>query len=84
LVAEELIPLGVIAPDTGRLDNCMWSFFAPHVAGMREEAFRPEPNVEPVLYDKPLRHLLVSESAFCCALNRATILAAVAQGHIEL
>jgi ADP-ribose pyrophosphatase len=83
-MAKELISLGVLAPDTGRLDNRMWSFFAPRVVGSRADAFQAEPSVKPVLYDKPLRNLVLSESAFCCALNRATILAAVAQGYIDL
>jgi 8-oxo-dGTP pyrophosphatase MutT (NUDIX family) len=83
-IAQELIPLGDLAPDTGRLGNRMWCFFAPRAAEAPGADFLPENDVEPVVYGKSMRELILSEPAFCSALNRATILMAIAQGHLEL
>jgi ADP-ribose pyrophosphatase len=82
LIANKLILLGSLSPDTGRLSNRLWSFFAPSVEPSSD--FKPHPDVEPFIYAKPLRNLLLNESAFCSALNYATILMAAARGHIEL
>jgi ADP-ribose pyrophosphatase len=83
-IAEKLILLGELAPDTGRLGNRMWCFFTPQAVQDPVAAFQPEINVEPVIFRRPLRQLILSEPAFCSALNRATILMAIAQGHIQL
>lgn len=82
-IANKLVLVGNLSPDTGRLGNRMWCFFAPEVTALGND-FTPHPDVEPVIYDKPLRSLILDESAFSGALNRATILMAVAQGHIGL
>ena len=83
-VANELILLGSLSPDTGRMSNRLWCFFAPQVGPNPPADFKPQPDVEPVVYDKPLRNLILAEPAFSSALNRATILMAAASGHIEL
>jgi ADP-ribose pyrophosphatase len=83
-VADEFILLGDLAPDTGRLGNRMWCFFAPRVAPDPETEFKPEPEVEPLIFNRPLRELILSEPAFCSGLNRATILMALAGGYIDL
>ena len=82
-IAKELILVGNLSPDTGRLGNRMWCFFAPEVTPVKN-GFTPHPEVESVIYDKSLRNLILNEPAFSSALNRATILMAVGQGHIEL
>jgi ADP-ribose pyrophosphatase len=82
-IAKELVPLGSLSPDTGRLGNKLWCFFAPGVTPAKE-GFTPPAEIEPMIYDQPLRHLILDEPAFSSALNRATILMAVAQGHIKL
>jgi ADP-ribose pyrophosphatase len=82
-IANKVILVGNLSPDTGRLGNRMWCFFAPDVTLVGND-FTPHPDVEPVIYDKPLRRLILDEPAFSSALNRATILMAVAQGHIQL
>lgn len=82
-IANNLILLDQLAPDTGRLGNDLWCFFAPQVTP-GPNGFIPQPEIEPVVYNKSLRSLVLHEPAFCSALNRATILAAVAAGHIEL
>ena len=83
-IADELILLGTLSPDTGRLANRMWCFFAPRVVQSSAVAFEPEQGVESIVYDKPLRHLILAEPAFSSALNRAAILMAVAKGVIAL
>jgi 8-oxo-dGTP pyrophosphatase MutT (NUDIX family) len=83
-IADELILLGTLSPDTGRLGNRMWCFFAPQVAQSSAAAFEKEHGIEPIVYDKPLRNLILAEPAFCSALNRAAILMAVVKGYIEL
>jgi ADP-ribose pyrophosphatase len=81
--ANKLILVGNLSPDTGRLSNRLWCFFAPEVTPV-ETGFTLNPEIEPVIYDKPLRSLILDEPAFSSALNRATILMALAHGHIEL
>jgi ADP-ribose pyrophosphatase len=83
-IADELILLGTLAPDTGRLGNRMWCYFAPRVAQDPANVFEKEHGIEPIVYDKPLRNLILAEPAFCSALNRAAILMAVAKGQIAL
>ena len=82
-IASKVILVGNLSPDTGRLGNRMWCFFAPKVTSVAS-GFNPHPEIEPVIYDKPLRRLVLDEPTFSSALNRATILMAVAQGHIQL
>jgi ADP-ribose pyrophosphatase len=83
-IAEKLILLGELAPDTGRLGNRMWCFFTPRAVEGPVATFEQEISVQPVIFRKPLRQLILFEPAFCSALNRATILMALAQGYIEL
>lgn len=83
-VAADCILLGQFAPDTGRLSNRMWCFFAPRAVQDTASVFEPEQKVEPVIYTRPLRELLVSEPAFCCALHCATVVMAIAKGYIDL
>jgi ADP-ribose pyrophosphatase len=82
-IVNKVILVGNLSPDTGRLGNRMWCFFAPEVTPVAS-GFNPHPEIEPVVYDKPLRRLILDEPAFSSALNRATILMALAQGHIQL
>lgn len=81
-VADKLVLTGNLSPDTGRLGNRLWCFFAD--GARQENGFVPHSEIEPVLYDKPLRNLLLDEPAFSSALNRATILMAVVRGYISL
>jgi len=46
--------------------------------------FLPEPGVEPIMYTKGLRDLVLHELEFCSALNRAAVLLAVAKGLLQL
>jgi ADP-ribose pyrophosphatase len=83
-IADEIILLGTLSPDTGRLGNRLWCFFAPAAVQAPADTFEKEHGIEPIIYDKSLRNLIVAEPAFCSALNRAAILMAVARGQIAL
>jgi ADP-ribose pyrophosphatase len=83
-IADNLKLLGELAPDTGRLSNRLWCFFAPQVTQSAAHAFEREHGIEPIVYAKPLRNLILVEPAFCSALNRAAILMAVAKGYVDL
>jgi ADP-ribose pyrophosphatase len=83
-VGDEFIFLGELAPDIGRLSNRLWSFFAPNVTRAAGGELIPPAEIEPIVYEKPLRNLILSEPTFDSALNRATILMAIAAGHIKL
>ena len=82
-VADKFIFLGELAPDIGRLSNRLWSFFAPNATRAAGGGFLPSPGIEPIIYEKPIRDLVLAEPAFNSALNRATILTAIAAGHIK-
>ena len=83
-IAHHVISLGALSPDTGRLSNRMWCFFAPDVARSQDSLFKAEQGIQPILYEQPLRDLILAEPAFSSALNRAAILMAVAKGFINL
>lgn len=84
LLGDEFILLGDLAPDTGRLGNRMWCFFSPGVIRDAAVRFLPEPGVEPIMYTRALRDLVLNEQEFCSALNRAAVLLAVARGLLQL
>jgi len=84
LLADEFVLLGELAPDTGRLANRMWCFFAAGVVQDSARKFLPEPGIEPIMYTKGLRDLVLHELEFCSALNRAVVLLAVAKGLLQL
>jgi ADP-ribose pyrophosphatase len=81
-LVENMVLVGNLSPDTGRLSNRLWCFFAD--GATRESSFVPQSEIEPVIYDRSLRDLLLNEPDFCSALNRATIVMAIAQGRIAL
>jgi ADP-ribose pyrophosphatase len=83
-VADRVIHLGTLSPDTGRLSNHLWCFYAPGAIREEHSTFEPERGIEPVVYKRDLRGLILDEPAFSSALNRATILMAVVKGYVEL
>jgi ADP-ribose pyrophosphatase len=82
-VAAELEPLGRLAPDTGRLGNRLWCYYAGGATPGADEDFRPEPGIEPVRYEGTTAGLL-AEPDFFSALNHAALLLAVARGLLSL
>jgi 8-oxo-dGTP pyrophosphatase MutT (NUDIX family) len=81
--AEGFELLGDFSPDTGRLGNRMWCFFAGHAQPTRDPAYQPEVGIDVISYRGCLRDLL-REKDFCSALNGAALLAAVSQGKLQL
>jgi ADP-ribose pyrophosphatase len=80
--AEHFEYLGDYSPDTGRLSNRLWGFFAGN-ARPANRGWQPEPGIEPSFYRGTVGELLKDRS-FCSALNHATLLAAVAQGKLNI
>jgi ADP-ribose pyrophosphatase len=73
--------LGRCSPDTGRMANQMWSYFAPNV---KLEAGRTaEHGIEVVLYKHGLTKLL-AEPDFLNALSLTSLLFALRQGRLRL
>ncbi|TAK92959.1 MAG: NUDIX hydrolase [Verrucomicrobia bacterium] len=81
--AEKFELLGDFSPDTGRLGNRMWGFFAGNAVPTCNPAYKPEQGIETVIYRGGI-HDLVREKDFCSALNRALLFAAVMQGKLKL
>lgn len=75
--------LCALSPDTGRLGNRMWCFFAGNARRTTSPEYQPEAGVDFVRYQSGVRDLL-KESEFCSALNRAALFAAVEKGKIAL
>jgi 8-oxo-dGTP pyrophosphatase MutT (NUDIX family) len=72
-----------LSPDTGRIGNRMWCFFAGNARPTSNPNYQPEAGVDFVRYESGVRDLL-QEKEFCSALNRAALFAAVEKGKIAL
>ena len=81
--AERFDLLGDFSPDTGRLGNRMWCFFAGNALLTGNAAYEPEAGIDFVLYKGTLRDLL-REKGFYSALNCAALFAAVVQGKLKI
>ncbi len=81
--AEQFELLADFSPDTGRLGNRMWCFFAGDARPTRRLEYRPEAGIEFVRYRGTLAELL-RERAFCSALNCAALFAAVLKGRLKI
>jgi ADP-ribose pyrophosphatase len=81
--AERFELLGNFSPDTGRLGNRLWCFFAERALPLPKAAYQPEPGVDPVLYRGNLQELL-REREFCSAQNCAALFAALLAGKLKL
>jgi len=82
-VAKQFELLANLSPDTGRLANRMWCFFAGDAKPTRDPDHRAEPGVDFVAREGGMRALL-ADPDFCSALNRAVILHAVLAGRLAL
>ena len=81
--AETFQFLGNLSPDTGRLANRMWCFFAADARPAGETVFRPEPGVEPVFFERTLSDL-IAEPEFDSALNSAALFYAILLGLLSI
>ena len=75
--------LGDFSPDTGRLGNRMWCFFAGDALPTRNPAYKPEAGIDFVLYRGSLSDLLQGKG-FYSALNCAALFAAVLHGKLRI
>src|SRR5947208_17050747 len=79
-IANELILLGRLSPDTGRLSNGLWCFFAPEVTPDPND-YIPPPEDETLFYDKSIRNFILTDPDFSIELNLASLLNAVSVAH---
>jgi ADP-ribose pyrophosphatase len=75
-----LSSLGCLVPDTGRLENRFWGFFAPNIA--READWQQEDGIESVLMPREEFKAAVRNGEFTHALHVALVGLAVMQGLI--
>jgi ADP-ribose pyrophosphatase len=81
--ANKLEFLANVSPDTGRLSNRLWCFFAGNVVPTRDPAHQVEAGIDFIRYGGSIREL--AESAeFCSALHHAALFAAVLRGKLKI
>src|SRR5579862_3234166 len=80
---EQFDFLGHICPDTGRIGNRLWCFFAGAATPTRNPAYTVEAGIELVVYRGSARDL-AREPQFCSAPSHAILLAAICQGKLSL
>lgn len=74
--------LGCLAPDTGRLENRLWCYFAPNVIFDDSAGYKPEPEVEPVVFTFPELQAAVLNGSFEHALHVAIVGLALIRGYL--
>src|SRR5215831_7480540 len=79
-VADRVTLVGCLKPDTGRLANRMWVYFAPGV--VRDESAVPEAGMEVVVQTKAQLSRSVADGAFDHALHVAALLLTVQLGYL--
>lgn len=79
-LSEKLISLGCLNPDTGRLSNRLWCFFARNVIFDDHGDWQPEVGIEPVLLSKTELEAEIVSGAFKHALNLALLAIAQVRG----
>jgi ADP-ribose pyrophosphatase len=82
-VADIFEFLGNLSPDTGRLANRMWCFFAAGARPASETHAPLEPGIEPIFFEGTLSKL-IAEREFDSALNSAALLYAILRGHLSI
>lgn len=80
IALAEPVLLATLLPDTGRLENRYWCFFA---RSRPEPAWRPEPGVERLLYSEAELRGAILDGSFDHALHLALIGLAVLRGHLR-
>jgi len=79
-LVKPLVELGCLAPDTGRLENRLWGYFASNVE--RAPNWQPEMSVESFLMDLNKFKFAVREGSFDHALHVALVGLALLRGLI--
>lgn len=80
--ADSLLPLGEVVPDTGRLNNRLWSYFAPNVQPIAD--WQPELGLEVVVLSWPEVWLAIECGELNAAYHLAVLMRAALAGHIQL
>jgi ADP-ribose pyrophosphatase len=80
--ADRVTLVGCLKPDTGRLGNRMWVYFAPGV--VRGTAASPEAGMEVVVQTPAQVARALADGTFDHALHVAALLLAVHVGHLAL
>lgn len=83
LLRGALKPLGCLTPDTGRLENRLWGFFA-EVEQKPATGWRGEPGVEPFLVTIEELRSGILDGSFNHALHVALIGLAIVKGYLKL
>lgn len=81
-VADRVTLVGCLKPDTGRLANRMWVYFAPAV--VRDDAAVPESGMDVVVHTKAQLARALADGEFDHAQHVAALLLAVQLGHLAL
>jgi ADP-ribose pyrophosphatase len=81
-IAAEVLLVGCMKPDTGRLGNRMWVYFAPNV--VRDASAAPESGMEVVVETIGQVSRALADGTFDHALHVAALLLAVQLGHLSL
>jgi ADP-ribose pyrophosphatase len=81
-VADRVTLVGCLKPDTGRLANRMWVYFASGV--VRDVSSAPEAGMEVVVQTKAQLARALADGVFDHALHVAALLLAVQLGHLAL
>lgn len=82
LPSQDLLPLGCFDPDSARLENRLWGYFA--ASTRRLEQWVPEPGVEPVLLSPEQVVNAIAGGALQHALHIAMLGVCVIRGVLEL
>jgi ADP-ribose pyrophosphatase len=80
---EEPIFLACLHPDSGRLENRLWCYFAPEVKQRSPQDWQPEPGVELIIMSKMELRQAISSGEFVHALHIAIIGLALIHGHFQ-
>jgi ADP-ribose pyrophosphatase len=81
--ADKFESLANLSPDTGRLGNRMWVYFAGNAHPTKDRNCDLEEGITFVKYGRGLKSL-VDEPEFRSALNYASVFAAVMNGRLSL
>ena len=80
--ADRIQLAGVLNPDTGRLGNRLWCFYAK--AHKMSPPFAPEQGIESFTLSGPRLMELIGGGDFQCALHVAALFLCVARGFLDL
>lgn len=81
-VADRVVLVGCLRPDTGRLGNRLWVYFAAGV--IRDATAAPEDGMEVVVQSKAQLARALADGVFDHALHVAALLLAVQRGLLSL